>query len=1776
MKQFCLSLSVILLTWVLPLSASATHVSGDLMLTNITCNGACDGAAKVIASGGVGPYSYLWMPNGKWCCQGLDTISGLCSGGYILVVTDLGDPDPLTNKWDTSFSLIDAPPMAILPPTVVDDDCSPTCVGQVSAFAFGGAAPRTFTWSNGSSNSSISDLCAGTYGLTVTDAHSCTQTVSVIVQEPTPFVILVDSVDSVTCFGGADGRIYARAVPSCGVSTDVCANSSLIKIGTGTATNSGSTFPAPYGNSANSARHQMLFTATELVAAGVQPGTLSSLSMDVEVVGTTLNYANFSIRIGCTSVSDLTGGWETGLIEVLAPRTHHIAEGWNQHAFDVKYFWDGVSNIVVDVCFSNPTATSFGNALTNYTPTTNQSVRYYHDNAGSVCGSANLTGTSVNRPNIRFGNCIPVYSYVWSPAPAVGQLTGQPINLSAQTYTLNVTSVGDGCMASETVVVNQPTEIEPVITLTNAIKCNGVCDAEISVSTTGGQGPYTYAWSNGLPAGTSQINLCAGTYTVSVTDAKNCEVTESIIITEPSSIVTTVAETGTLLCFNDSTITLTASTTGGLAPYSYEWSTGDISPTLIKTGAGTYIVTTTDVNKCSDITKWTVSGPPKLVLNANMTNPISCAGECDASATIVATGGTLRMIFEWPNSITGAAQSNLCQGIYEITVTDGNSCSDSIKVMVDEPAAISIVPNITSHISCLNNCDGEVDLVISGGTAPLVIAWPSGSSSVKESNLCAGSYVVTVTDANNCSATSTVVINDAIPLNVTLTQTAAVSCNGVCDAEVTASVTGGVAPYFVIWPGNDTTNVKDNLCAGQYTVRIVDANGCDTTKKITIREPIILDVNLSVSNAVSCNGICDGNLSISPSGGVLPYTVLWSDGSTGLTLPNVCAGTYTVTVTDASGCFSDASVTLTDPPVMLADIDVVDASCGICDGEASVSNVSGGDGGPYKFAWSNAQSTVTIDNLCPATYTVTVTDGNNCAVILSDKISNIGGPDLATFATVNPTCNGVCNGSSTVTPVGGLAPYTYKWSTGSTQDTEVSLCAGIYDMTITDAFGCVLIVSDTLTEPSLMVNTESINKTKCNGACDADISIVTSGGVAPYVYVWDDGTSGAVRTALCAGSYSVTTTDANNCELISRYTVAQPALISLSVTGADAKCFSVCNGEANVVATGGLAPYDFVWSNGDVGVNALNLCTGSTYDVTATDANGCTQVEQVSISSPAVLVIDNVTVTKPNCGVNDGELEVLVSGGIPGYTYLWNGLTSSNPIKNISAGAYNLDVTDANGCILSSTIPLSNLGTMSVVFNTIDASCTGICVGEATAVVNGGVGVFDYAWSNGETTATISGLCEGEYVVTVTDATGGCLLVDTVSINQQDGSNLTVGSTNNTNCGGVCDGTGDVIVVGALDPVLYVWSNNQFTSSVSGLCAGKYFVTATYGVGCSAQGSIEVIDELPLSVVIDNVVDAKCRNSNDGEVLTIITGGAAPYAYEWTDVNGVVSTDQNIQLVVSGTYYIAVEDQNGCIVLDTAKVGVQSALDVVLENQVICEDVESIVFNPVVTGDDGTVIYQWYDLDGVRIGGSSVFKEKRPNDTTYYVLEIISGGCSATDTAYFAPAKLPDVEAGGNDYIVKGQSITIGGNPTTSWGGSSFVWSPSQYLSNNTVANPEASPIETTVYQVMVTNTLGCVSSDTIEIEVIKELEISSGFSPNGDGDNDYWELDFVNKYPSTMVEVYNRWGDLVFRSDPGYLYPWDGTFNAKDLPIGTYYYVIDLKDGDFPESISGPITIVR
>ncbi len=526
-----------------------------------------------------------------------------------------------------------------------------------------------------------------------------------------------------------------------------------------------------------------------------------------------------------------------------------------------------------------------------------------------------------------------------------------------------------------------------------------------------------------------------------------------------------------------------------------------------------------------------------------------------------------------------------------------------------------------------------------------------------------------------------------VPLTVTALQTD-VSCNGQCTGTASANASGGTTPYTYAWTPSGGTNANaTGLCAGTYTITVTDGTSSTASASVTITQPPLLTGSTSPVNA-TCNGQCNGSSTASASGGVSPYTYAWSNAQTGITATGLCAGTFTVTVTDANGCTATQTTTITEPPpIGIAQSQVNVNCCGSCNGSASAFGTGGTS--PYSYSWNTTpvQTTQIATSLCAGNYTVTVTDANGCTSTASYAITQPACMGAAPTFT-NVLCNGQCNGTAGANASGGVTPYTYSWNNSQSTQTATGLCPGGYTVTITDANGCTSSGSVTITQPNAVTSTISSTSTTC-GNTIGSASVSVSGGTTPYTYAWSNAQTTATATGLAGGTYTVTITDANGCTQTQTVSVNTVSGITLSITSTPASCTGQCTGTASANVTGGATPYSFAWSNGQTAQNITGLCPG-TYTVTMTDVNNCTQTQQVTITQPQ---LPNVLVSNDTTIVIGTSATLNASGG---GSYSWSPSTGLNCVSCSNTSAtptattqYCVTVTDINGCTDSACVTVT-------------------------------------------------------------------------------------------------------------------------------------------------------------------------------------------------------------------------------------------------------------------------------------------------------------------------------------------------------------------------------------------------------------------------------------------------------------------------------------------------------
>jgi len=584
------------------------------------------------------------------------------------------------------------------------------------------------------------------------------------------------------------------------------------------------------------------------------------------------------------------------------------------------------------------------------------------------------------------------YTYAWTPGSGTNADTS---GLAAGNYTLLITDA-NACVANVVVTVTEPNALSLTPSSTD-VTCNGGTDGIASVTATGGNTPLSYLWDDpGTQITASATGLAAGTYKVVVMDANSSCPSDSVNVTvsEPAAMVLTFSSNAENCGGSDGDATV--SVTGGTSPFTYLWDDPLSQTNATATGlpAGSYTVMVTDSNGCPNSVTDSVQGTASLGLTTASTNPSAC-GVADGDATVTVLVGTSPYNYLWndPGTQTDSTATGLAAGIYTVAVTDINICTSTITVTLTDPGAPTLVP--TSNDAICKGDTGSV-AVTAFGSGPFTYTWSStpAQTTSTASGLVAGTYNVTVVDAGGCSNfTSATITEPATAVTITSVTTTDISCNGLTDGTASAVATGGTGTLTYSWSSGGSTQNITGLGAGGDTLTVTDANNCSATDNSTnIVEPAVLGITLAATNVV-CNGDGNGTIASTTTGGTGTYSYLWNPGGqTDSTITGLSQGTFTVVVTDANGCQANAGAGVTEPNALA--VDTVSTTCatgvGMSNGGAVMATPTGGTGS-YTYLWSNGQTTLNLVDVVAATYTLTVSDANNCQVTMNVPIClNVG------------------------------------------------------------------------------------------------------------------------------------------------------------------------------------------------------------------------------------------------------------------------------------------------------------------------------------------------------------------------------------------------------------------------------------------------------------------------------------------------------------------------------------------------------------------------------------------------------------------------------------------------------------------------------------------------------------------------------------------------------------------------------------------------------------------
>ncbi len=1023
-------------------------------------------------------------------------------------------------------------------------------------------------------------------------------------------------------------------------------------------------------------------------------------------------------------------------------------------------------------------------------------------------------------------------------------------------------------------------------------------------------------------------------------------------------------------------------------------------------------------------------------------------------------------------------------------------------------------------------------------------------------------------------------------------------CNGNADGVISINISSGdIPPYtFTLGTETNTTGLFNGLAAGNAHIIVTDSIGCTYPFDIPVTEPDLLVANGIETQMVDCYGGNNGAGQITVSGGVAPYFYSLSSGSSP-NLAQATAGTYPFIVTDSKGCKAVGDIVITENPEITFQTQIVDPTCfSASDGQITIFNLQGGVPG-FNFSWDDNQNQTTPGAMLldAGTYAVTVTDNLGCTATASNLVVMAPTEITATVQKTNAVCGGA-PGTATLSPSGGAGNYTYNWSDiGAGTNTRNDLAGGLYLVTITDQNNCTAVISIDIEAPSDMVLNMAESDVDCNGNNTGQASVSVSGGQPPYQYQWNDALLQTDKTAinLPKGVFKVLVTDNQQCIQSDSVEVFEPTELLVDTLIQHVACFGGSDASITPTVTGGTPPYSYEYQLPDNTTETtpnLNNIVAGNYILTVTDDHNCQVVLSITITEPSAVNLAFANSNTICFGADDGFTEVNVTGGTAPFTYLWsNGETTKN-IVDLAANTYQVTVTDAAGCSYTDQTTIDAHGEIIATLNQTPSLCHDEANGAAIVQeinVNGATmpkSNYSFQWNTSpqQTTFDAYQLIGGNtYQVSITDNTTGCAITEDIEIGNPDALAGKIVQIKGITCKGRIDGSAEIIGSGGTPAYTYQWdasANNQVGNIANNLGKDRYTATITDANGCTSTIEVEIDepDAIALSFAVDNV---NCSGEATGAIQSTVTGGEQPYNYLWT----LGQTTANIENINAGTYELTVTDNRGCTEVQSTNVTEPGAplAGSTATHDITCNGGRD--GSILITPSGGTAPYQ-YSLDGATPSNISNKVGLYPGD--YQVVIIDSRGCTAAlPTQTLSEPAAVELDLGPNLILPYGDSVLMNPSISNAVGDVTYSWSTSsqESLSCFDCRAPWAFPSYQEYVYLTVTDENGCSAEAQVLFNVTKTTKIlvPTGFSPNGDGQNDVL---FVLGEEDVVIEsfgVFDRWGEQVFLVEDAdindFSKGWDGTFRGQPLPYGQYAWQLKaiMPDGR-TEILQGFSTLLR
>jgi gliding motility-associated-like protein len=1304
---------------------------------------------------------------------------------------------------------------------------------------------------------------------------------------------------------GQPTTLTALASPAvCGAATTPCTGGTVVQVGTGTTNQGGSGFvyPSPYGTYYKSARHQFLIHANELASLlGGAGGQIKSLAMKIGVLNSGSQCVNFTIKMACIdpSIDSLTGYISTPLTTVYV-QNYTPVNGWNVHNFQTPYDWDGTSNLLIDICFLNTTNGTPNNKMV-YSTTPYRSVWWTYTNVSSgVCG---VTGSQAvapvyadffRRPNFQFNVCTTKLDNAnlhWTPDTGPNAAV-TPLNDTSKAYPIDQTTY------------------------------------QVELQDTNGCKSQDFV-------------------TVFVDTTNKFRVTQDTFLCSSQAVqLHAILTTGT----NPALAVYTWTATGGATAPASGTGPGFANPTVTPLATATYICKVTPTTGCEITDSATVTIGNSIPIT-KVVDSISCHGAADGQIHITMGGGVPPYTYVW-SPAAGNVDSliNLGPGTYILSVTDNTGCAGTDTTKLIDPIALTIVMDST-NVNCKGAADGSVTANVGGGRPGYTYVWIPAQGNIKNpTNIGPGLYSVVATDAAGCTISGQV--NVTQPTAVT---SSAVSTDltgvGTNDGTITLTTSGGTPGYtYTSVPSVTGLPAATGLDTGTYIITVCDSKNCCVKDTAVITVPPPINVTAIVTNN-TCHGNCLGDITVSAAGGILPYHFNWSTNPGVDTFNNVsalCAGSYTVTVTDSNGISVTKVIAVTEPPALNIFIDSTVITCfGAANGTLRDS-VAGGTPG-YTSVWTPGGANP-ISNLAPGMYVVDVTDSKGCTAKDTAYLGEPAQLVASIAASDSAKCFGQGNGYAKVQVVGGRSPFTYAWSgSSSTADSATDLSAGQHIVTVTDAGGCSDTALVTIDQPLQILVTVDTVAAHCATSADGSAQAHVSNGTPSYSYVWDAVAGSSSVFSLNGGLHTLSVTDANGCGTSINFHIDTLYVVHVTLDSTDLTCFGSNNGTATATPTilaGNPAPvYTYLWTPSNLATNPANNLSAGMQTVVVTDQYGCRATDSIEIHQPAAITVVHGS-SNPLCaGDSKGRAWVGASGGAGGYTFTWYGTSHpiTDTITGLRAATYYYTVYDVNGCSQADTITLTDPVALTLTSSVIDISCANFANGRIEINAAGGTPPYSYLWTPGGYTDSIqNSLAPGTYSVLVTDA-NGCTQTTSRTLLAPPPITATRIVSDSTSCPDSKDGHIVMDVVGgtpgSIVPYRYsldgisAWQDDH---NFYDLAAGSYHIYVADSQACQFDTTIQVYSPLPVSASI-MPLDSSVTVGTSLQLTTILAnyGSQTINSYSWSPSTGLSCIDcpNPVATAYATTeYQLTINYGHNCITHASAHVVIAHGPDVYIPN----------------------------------------------------------------------------------------------------------------------------------------------------------------------------------------------------------------------------------------------------